>query len=224
MGDFMKLSIVPSHVAIILDGNGRWASKKGLPRSQGHYQGGQNLFTITKEIKKLGVKKLTVFAFSTENWKRPKEEVDYLMSKPIEIFETRKEELDHQVKFIGRRDRLPQGMLKLIDDIERRSLQFDDAFILYIAMDYGGLEELLHVAMHNQVKDMTSFKEALMQPHDVDLLIRTGGEFRISNFLLAQSAYAEFYFTKTPWPSFSKKELLKAFKVFEKRQRRFGGL
>jgi len=220
----MKLSIVPSHVAIILDGNGRWASKRGLPRSQGHYQGGQNLFTITKEIRKLGVQKLTVFAFSTENWKRPKEEVDYLMTKPIEIFETRKEELDHQVKFIGRRDRLPQGMLGLITDIEKRSEQFDDTFVLYVAIDYGGIEELIHVAQNNEVKDIESFKKALMQPNDVDLLIRTGGEIRISNFLLAQSAYAEFYFTKTSWPSFSKKELFKALKVFEKRQRRFGGL
>ena len=220
----MKLSIVPSHVAIILDGNGRWASKRGLPRSQGHYQGGQNLFTITKEIRKLGVQKLTVFAFSTENWKRPKEEVDYLMTKPIEIFETRKEELDHQVKFIGRRDRLPQGMLDLINDIEKRSEQFDDSFVLYVAIDYGGLEELVHVAKNKEVKDIESFKLALMQPHDVDLLIRTGGEIRISNFLLSQSAYAEFYFTKTSWPAFSKKELFKALKVFEKRQRRFGGL
>jgi undecaprenyl diphosphate synthase len=220
----MKLSIVPSHVAIILDGNGRWASKRGLPRSQGHYQGGQNLFTITKEIRKLGVQKLTVFAFSTENWKRSKEEVDYLMTKPIEIFETRKEELDHQVKFIGRRDRLPQGMLDLINDIEKRSEQFDDSFVLYVAIDYGGLEELVHVAQNKEVKDIESFKLALMQPHDVDLLIRTGGEIRISNFLLAQSAYAEFYFTKTSWPAFSKKELFKALKVFEKRQRRFGGL
>ncbi|MDA0871674.1 MAG: polyprenyl diphosphate synthase [Firmicutes bacterium] len=220
----MKLSIVPSHVAIILDGNGRWASKRGLPRSQGHYQGGQNLFTITKEIRKLGVQKLTVFAFSTENWKRPKEEVDYLLTKPIEIFETRKEELDHQVKFIGRRDRLPQGMLDLITDIEKRSEQFDDTFVLYVAIDYGGLEELIHVAQNNEVKDIESLKQALMQPHDVDLLIRTGGEIRISNFLLAQSAYAEFYFTKTSWPAFSKKELFKALKVFEKRKRRFGGL
>lgn len=220
----MKISIVPSHVAIILDGNGRWASKKRLPRSQGHYQGGQNLFTITKEIRKLGVQKLTVFAFSTENWKRPKEEVDYLMTKPIEIFETRKEELDHQVKFIGRRDRLPQGMLDLIVNIEKRSEQFDDTFVLYVAIDYGGLEELILVAQNKEVTDLETFKQALMQPHDVDLLIRTGGEVRISNFLLAQSAYAEFYFTKTPWPSFSKRELLKAFKVFEKRQRRFGGL
>lgn len=220
----MKLSIVPSHVAIILDGNGRWASKRSLPRSQGHYQGGQNLFTITKEIRKLGVQKLTVFAFSTENWKRPKEEVDYLMTKPIEIFETRKEELDHQVKFIGRRDRLPQGMLDLITDIEKRSEQFDDTFVLYVAIDYGGLEELIYVAQNKEVKDIESFKQALMQPHDVDLLIRTGGEIRISNFLLAQSAYAEFYFTKTSWPAFSKRELFKALKVFEKRQRRFGGL
>lgn len=220
----MKLSIVPSHVAIILDGNGRWASKRGLPRSQGHYQGGQNLFTITKEIRKLGVQKLTVFAFSTENWKRPKEEVDYLMTKPIEIFETRKEELDHQVKFIGRRDRLPQGMLDLIIDIEKRSEQFDESFVLYVAIDYGGLEELIYVAQNREVKDIESFKQALMQPHDVDLLIRTGGEIRISNFLLAQLAYAEFYFTKTSWPAFSKKELFKALKVFEKRQRRFGGL
>jgi undecaprenyl diphosphate synthase len=220
----MKLSIVPSHVAIILDGNGRWASKRGLPRSQGHYQGGQNLFTITKEIRKLGVQKLTVFAFSTENWKRPKEEVDYLMTKPIEIFETRKEELDHQVKFIGRRDRLPQGMLDLIIDLEKRSEQFDDQFVLYVAIDYGGLEELIHVVQNKEVKDIETFKQALMQPHDVDLLIRTGGEIRISNFLLAQSAYAEFYFTKKSWPSFSKKELFKALKVFEKRQRRFGGL
>jgi len=220
----MKLSIVPSHVAIILDGNGRWASKRGLPRSQGHYQGGQNLFTITKEIRKLGVQKLTVFAFSTENWKRPKEEVDYLMTKPIEIFQDRKEELDHKVKFIGRRDRLPQNMLDTMEEIEKRSEAYDDAFILYVALDYGGLEELIHVAKQQDINDVETFKQALMQPNDVDLLIRTGGEIRISNFLLAQSAYAEFYFTKTAWPSFSKRELLKAFKVFEKRQRRYGGL
>ena len=213
-----------THVAIILDGNGRWASKRSLPRSLGHYQGGQNLFTITKEIRKLGVKKLTVFVFSTENWKRPKEEVDYIMSKSIEIFESRKEEVDHKVHFIGRRDRLPRGMLDLIATIETQSEAFDDAFELYIAIDYGGIEELIQVAQNKDVKDEATFKKALMQPHDVDLLIRTGGELRISNFLLAQSAYAEFYFTKTTWPAFTKRELHKAMKQYEKRQRRFGGL
>lgn len=215
---------VPNHVAIVLDGNGRWAQRRGLSRSYGHYRGGYNIFTIAKVAKQLGVKTLTIFAFSTENWKRPQEEIDYLMSKPIEIFEDKKDDIDYKIKFIGRRDRIPDGMKQLILDVESRSESFDESFILYVALDYGAHEELLHAIQQHDITDLNSLKQALMIPFDIDLLIRTGGEVRLSNFMLIQSAYAELYFTKTPWPAFKPRSLKKALKVYHKRNRKFGGL
>lgn len=215
---------VPNHVAIVLDGNGRWAQRRGLSRSYGHYRGGYNIFTIAKVAKQLGVKTLTIFAFSTENWKRPQEEIDYLMSKPIEIFEDKKDDIDYKIKFIGRRDRIPDGMKQLILDVESRSKAFDESFILYVALDYGAHEELLHAIQHHDITDLNTLKQALMIPFDIDLLIRTGGEVRLSNFMLIQSAYAELYFTKTPWPAFKPRSLKKALKVYHKRNRKFGGL
>lgn len=220
----MQQKDIPKHVAIVLDGNGRWAEKRGLARSYGHYRGGYNIFTIAKEAKKMGVNTLTVFAFSTENWKRPEEEIKYLMTKPIEIFEDKKDDIDYKIKFIGRRDRVPEGMKKLIIDVEKRSEAFDESFVLYVALDYGAHEEVLHAIKHHDISDESSLKSSLMLNHDIDLLIRTGGEVRLSNFLLLQLAYAELIFMKTPWPAFTVKSLKKAFKIYQKRTRKFGGL
>ncbi len=218
---------VPSHVAIILDGNGRWAKKYGQPRSFGHLQGGKNLFRIAKAAQKLGIKKLTVYAFSTENWKRPQEEVNFLMTKPIEMFHENKErikEIDYQITFAGRRDRLSKELLEVMQTIEEET-KHNQGFELTIAVDYGSYDELL-TAINQLEKPVTKedIEAHLMIQEPVDLLIRTSGEQRLSNFLLWQVSYAEFYFTKVHWPAFTEKELKKALKNYMKRQRRFGGL
>lgn len=218
---------LPKHVAIILDGNGRWAKKRKQPRSFGHYQGGRNLFQIAKAARDLGIKMLTVYAFSTENWKRPKEEIDYLMTKPVELFHEHKDrlaELDYKVRFIGRRDRFSADILNVIDTIENVTND-KEGFELVIAVDYGAYDELIR-AIHAAGVPITeeTLQHALMLKEPVDLLIRTSGEQRISNFLLWQAAYAEFYFTKVHWPAFRKRHLAKALKNYHKRHRRFGGL
>ncbi len=223
----MNQTHIPRHVAIILDGNGRWAKKRKQPRSYGHYMGGRNLFAVAKHAQQLGIKKLTVFAFSTENWKRPKEEVDYLMSKPIEIFhqyEDRLSELSYQVTFAGRRDRLSIELLKVMETLENQT-RFNQGFELCICLDYGSKDELIQA--FNTAKDSKcpiSIEEMLWVKEPVDLLIRTSGEQRLSNFLLWQCAYAEFYFTKVHWPAFSRRQLQKAIRNYQKRHRRFGGL
>jgi len=218
---------VPSHVAIILDGNGRWAKKYGQPRSFGHLQGGRNLFRIAKVAQKLGIRKLTVYAFSTENWKRPQEEVNFLMTKPIEMFNENKDriqETDYKITFAGRRDRLSKELLEVMEYIEEAT-KSNQGFELTVAVDYGSYDELLS-AINQLEKPVTKadIESHLMIKEPVDLLIRTSGEQRLSNFLLWQVSYAEFYFTKVHWPAFNEKELKKALKNYMKRQRRFGGL
>jgi len=218
---------VPSHVAIILDGNGRWAKKYGQPRSFGHLQGGRNLFRIAKVAQKLGIRKLTVYAFSTENWKRPQEEVNFLMTKPIEMFNENKDriqEIDYKITFAGRRDRLSKELLEVMEYIEEAT-KSNQGFELTVAVDYGSYDELLN-AINQLEKPVTKadIESHLMIKEPVDLLIRTSGEQRLSNFLLWQVSYAEFYFTKVHWPAFNEKELKKALKSYMKRQRRFGGL
>jgi len=223
----MKLERVPSHVAIILDGNGRWAKKHKQSRSFGHYQGGRNLFNVAKEAKNLGIKKLTVYAFSTENWKRPQDEVNYLMTKPIELFNENKHrisEITYKISFVGRRDRFSKELLNVIEEIEEKTYN-NQGFELVIAADYGSYDELINAI--NQIKGNVTKEEIekhLMVKEPVDLLIRTSGELRISNFLLWQISYAELYFTKVYWPAFNKKELKKALLNYQKRHRRFGGL
>jgi undecaprenyl diphosphate synthase len=223
----MKLVSIPSHVAIILDGNGRWAKKYRQPRSFGHYQGGRNLFRVAKDAKELGIKKLTVYAFSTENWKRPEDEVNYLMTKPIELFHANKhriKEIDYKISFVGRRDRFDKNLLDVIEEIELLTKNYT-GFELVIAADYGSYDEIINAM--NQVEGKVTKEEIekhLWVKEPVDLLIRTSGELRISNFLLWQISYAEFYFTKVHWPAFNKKELIKALTSYQKRQRRFGGL
>ncbi len=223
----MKLENIPKHVAIILDGNGRWAKKRRQPRSFGHYMGGRNLFTIASVANDYGIEKLSVYAFSTENWKRPEEEVKYLMSFPVEYYHKNKDrigELEFKVTVSGRRDRLPQDLLEVIDDITEKTKD-NKGITLNICLDYGSYDELL-TAINQCEKPVTreDLESHLMIKDPVDLLIRTSGEQRLSNFLLWQASYAELYFTKAYWPAFNKRAFEKALKSYANRNRRFGGL
>ena len=229
MKQFKKL---PNHIAIILDGNGRWAQKKGLPRNFGHKQGVETLIKISRYCSDIGVKNLTVYAFSTENWNRPKEEVEYLMNLLKEYFQGLDKKLrkrNIKLKVIGERTNLSKELLDIINFVEENS-KYNTGMILNIAFNYGGKDEII-----NAVKLMMNDKVIISKENidkylytnesgNVDLLIRTSGEQRISNFLLWQIAYAEFYFTKVHWPEFSKKELNKAIEAYQNRDRRFGGL
>lgn len=223
----MKIKNMPKHVAIILDGNGRWAKKRKQPRSYGHYMGARNLFKIANIANDFGIKKLSVYAFSTENWKRPKEEVDYLMGEPVKYFHKNKEKLS-DIKFkitvSGRKDRLPSDLLEVIEQIVD-STKNNPGLNLNICLDYGAYDEIL-TAINASEKPVTKevLESHLMVKEPVDLLIRTSGEQRISNFLLWQIAYAEFYFAKVHWPAFNQRQFEKALKSYEKRHRRFGGL
>lgn len=221
------MSNVPKHLAIILDGNGRWAKSRGLPRNLGHFQGAKNLFNIAKESSNLGIEVLTVYAFSTENWKRPQEEVDYLMQKPLEVLNENEEKLstlNFKVNFVGRKNVIPDSMKEVVQRVEEKTKN-NQGMLLQIALDYGSKEELIQ-AFNSANKPFTeeSIREHLYVKQDVDLLIRTSGEQRLSNFLLWQLSYSEFIFVKKHWPSFKVKDLKKAIKTYNKRNRRFGGL
>ncbi len=235
----IRLKTIPQHIAIILDGNGRWAKRRNLPRHMGHKQGAVNLQKITLEAHQLGVNYLSVYAFSTENWKRPKDEIDYLMKLPKVFEEEYKDafkEYDIRVVFSGRRDRLSKENIDLINRVEEKTKD-RQGLTLNVCIDYGSQYEITEAAksLAKEVKDGALKIEDIdilkMQSHlytkdlpDVDLLIRTSGEIRLSNFLLWQVAYAEFYFTKVHWPAFKARHLYKAIKHFQKRERKFGGL
>ncbi len=230
---------VPYHVAIIMDGNGRWAKRRGLLRNLGHKKGIERIEEIAKHAKKLGIKILTLFAFSTENWSRPKKEVNFLFSYLKRFLKKKKEFLLQEkirVNFIGRRDRLDKELLEEMENIERLTCK-NDALIINLAIDYGGRWDILNAAkrLWREAKrkkinlekiEEEDFKKylALGEFPYPDLLIRTSGEKRISNFLLWQSAYTEFYFPEVLWPDFDKKELEKAVEEYKRRERRFGGL
>lgn len=237
--DKIKQKPLPKHVAIILDGNGRWAKKRGLSRSDGHKHGALNLRRISLLSEKLGIDVLSVYAFSTENWKRPKTEVDYLMQLPKVFEEEFKDDFEKyhiRVVFSGRRDRLSDDNVALLERVEKESKD-RTGLILNICLDYGSHHELVEAtkAIAGKVEKGTlsidSIDENVIASHlytkdlpPVDYLIRTSGEVRLSNFLLWQVAYAEFYFTKTPWPAFKERQFLKAIKDYQNRSRRFGGL
>ncbi|MCF7925003.1 MAG: isoprenyl transferase [Candidatus Izimaplasma sp.] len=230
---------IPAHLAIIMDGNGRWAKKRHLPRTFGHKKGSENLKDIAIACNDLGIKALSVYAFSTENWNRPKDEIEFLMALPSEFEETFKgqfEKHDIRVIFSGRRDRFNAKVIDLINRVEEKT-QDRQGLILNICFDYGGQYELTRATqlIAKKVKNGTLSPDAIdtsvIENHlytkelpPLDLLIRTSGEQRISNFLLWQIAYSEFIFTKTYWPAFNEKKLYKAIKQFQKRTRRFGGL
>lgn len=229
---------VPNHIAIILDGNGRWAKAKGMPRSYGHVKGCANLETICDDMKELGVKYLTVYAFSTENWKRSREEVEGLMKlfrnylkKCIKISEKNK----MKVKVIGDITAFDEDIQKKIVELEEFSKDYEELHF-QIALNYGSRDEILRGvrklaqdAVDGKVKP-SEIDEGVFESYldtagipDPDLMIRTSGELRLSNYLLWQMAYTEFYFTDVAWPDFHKPELIKAIEKYNERDRRFGG-
>lgn len=230
---------VPQHVAIILDGNGRWAKKKGMPRNYGHAQGSKNVERICEEAYKMGIKYLTVYAFSTENWSRPKSEVDALMKLLRNYMKTclkTAEKNRMKVRVIGDKTALDDDIRKRIDELEEASKN-NDGLNFQIALNYGSRDEMIR-AMKKMVKDHDAGKletediteecfSSYLDTKDIpdpDLLIRTSGEQRLSNYLLWQLAYSEFYFTPVPWPDFSKAELEKAVEAYNQRDRRYGGV
>ena len=229
--------IIPNHVGIIMDGNGRWAQKRGLARSLGHKAGADNLLSLCKHISKVGVKYLSLYAFSTENFKREAGEVNYLVNLFIELFNSKLKELsDNNVKviFSGRREPLPEKVLKAMDEVVTYS-ENNTGLILNICINYGGRAEIVdmtkklcelykdnEITLEDIDYDLVN-KNLYHELPDVDLVIRTSGELRISNFMLYQSSYAEYYFPETLFPDFNEEEFDKAILEFNKRNRRFGG-
>ncbi|AQP53218.1 isoprenyl transferase [Vagococcus penaei] len=233
---------IPQHIAIIMDGNGRWAKKRFMPRIAGHKEGMSNVKRITKHASKLGVKVLTLYAFSTENWKRPNDEVDFLMRLPVDFFDEFVPELikeNVQVKVMGYTDYLPKHTQKAVENAIEQTKN-NTGMILNFALNYGSRAEILTAvnqmisdAKENRIKEEITeeiFSDYLMTGtldpslRDPELLIRTSGEERISNFLLWQIAYSELVFTNEFWPDFSIENFEQAIGLFQTRNRRFGGL
>lgn len=235
----IKQGTIPEHVAIIMDGNGRWAKKRALPRVAGHHEGMKVVRRMTKFANDLGVKTLTLYAFSTENWKRPETEVDYLMKLPVEFLGTFLPELIEEnvrVNIMGEIDRLPThtktAILKAMKDTEQ-----NDGLLLNLAFNYGSRAEII-LAVQKIVNDVKSgkvmdseideqlFSTYLMTDNikEPDLLIRSSGEIRLSNFMLWQLAYTEFWFTDVLWPDFTENDFLDAIEEFQNRSRRYGGV
>jgi len=230
---------IPEHVAIILDGNGRWAKKRAMPRVFGHKVGVENIRKITIVASELGIKALSVYAFSTENWERPKDEVDFLMKLPAEFekkFKDDFEKYDVKVMFSGRKTHLSKENLEILERITKNTKD-RKGIVLNICFDYGSQTEITE-AVKQIGEDIVNglIKPNEIKPKDIekylytkelpklDLWIRPSGEVRLSNFLLWQASYAELYFCKTYWPAFSRKDLENAILSFNGRDRRFGGL
>ena len=219
----MKLTKLPTHLAIILDGNGRWAQKRGKDRNFGHYMGVQNLKEIVKVVRDLKIQYLSLYCFSFENMKRPKEEVSYLMDLAKVEFEHLKEKNPTDsinVRIIGEDDNLSNDILDIKQEINSRPF-IKDAFTLFIAFNYSSTLEIKHASKISNGDDFEQHLYTYPAPA-IDLLIRTSGEERLSNFMLYQMSYAELYFTKTYWPSFKTKDLRKALTTYQKRRRNFG--
>ena len=230
---------VPEHIAIIMDGNGRWATKKGLPRSFGHNKGVSVLKEIIKTSKKLGCKILTVYAFSTENWTRPKKEVEFLINLFEEVLKNEIEEIHQEsikIKFIGDLTPFPENLKTVLNSSECLTKGNRD-FTLNVCVNYGGRQEIVKVARKLALKSISGeikpselneklFNSELLTKgiKDPELLIRTSGEKRISNFLLWQLAYSEIYISDVMWPDFNESEFLKAIIDYQSRNRRFGGI
>ena len=230
---------IPEHVAIIMDGNGRWATKQGLPRTYGHKRGVHVLKEILKASKKLGCKVLTVYAFSTENWSRPIKEVDFLINLFSEVLRNEIEEIHEEstkIKFIGDLTPFPETLKKRISNSESLTKN-NNKFLLNVCVNYGGRQEIVKVAKELALKSSSGeikpsevneelFNSELLKGgiNDPELLIRTSGEKRISNFLLWQLAYSEIYISDVMWPDFNEFEFLKAIIDYQSRNRRFGGI
>lgn len=225
------------HLAIIMDGNGRWAQQRGFPRLAGHQQGAEAVIRTVDECSRLGIRFLTLFAFSSENWGRPEQEVSTLMELLLNFLSSQREKMlknGVQLRVIGDRERLSAKVQKALSEAENETAQ-GDVLTLTLALSYGGRNEIVRSVRH-LAKEVAAGRldpndidgamlEANLDTHGLpapDLLIRTSGEMRISNFLLWQLAYSELYFTETLWPDFDSAELLRALEVFQMRQRRFG--
>ena len=229
---------MPRHVAIIMDGNGRWAKKHRLNVSRGHRQGTETLREIIRHTDDLGIEALSLYAFSTENWNRPAEEVAALMQLILDFFASEIDELDEKnvrILILGDKSALPEQQRAVLQEAEERTGK-NTGLRLNIAINYGGRAELVKAAkeiavmVRNGTIQAEDITEEILADHlytrgqpDVDLLIRTSGEMRLSNFLLYQNAYAEFVFPETLWPDFTVEDYDKALSVFGKRERRFGG-
>ena len=230
---------IPQHVAIILDGNGRWAKAKGMPRNYGHMEGAKTVEKICEEAWKMGIKYLTVYAFSTENWKRPQEEVDALMKLLRNYMKTclkTAAKNDMVVRVIGDKKGLADDIRESIEELEKASAN-NGGLNFQIAINYGSRDEIVR-SVRKVMEDVKAGKiepeqmdEAMFDSYldtagipSPDLLIRTSGEQRLSNFLMWQLAYTEFYFTDVPWPAFTKEDLEKAIEKYNSRDRRFGGV
>ena len=235
----VDMSNLPKHIGVIRDGNGRWAKKRGLPRSAGHSAGAEALKKIVTEANKLGVRYITVYAFSTENWKRPQAEVDYLMSLLLNYLKNAEKTLAGEnvvIRCIGSRKELSEEIQEQIKRTEAFTAK-NDGIVMNIALNYGGREEITNAARRVaemvkkgelNIEDITDsvIEDGLYtasQP-DVDLLIRTSGEQRLSNFMLWQVSYAEMWFTDKLWPDFKPEDLRRAILDFQNRGRRFGGV
>jgi undecaprenyl diphosphate synthase len=225
----------PDHIAIIMDGNGRWAQKRGLPRLEGHQAGVENLRSAIKYFAKLKLKYLTLYGFSTENWKRPKEEIDGLLNLLQEAIDEETLELHKngiRIRHLGRREKLPTGLQQAIAKAVELTKN-NKGMTLSIAFDYGGRAEIMDAVRKivNEGIPPKKIDEQLFDSYlytagipEVDLVIRTAGELRLSNFLIWQTAYSEYYFAEVFWPDFDSKEIDKALLAYSQRQRRFGAL
>ncbi len=235
----MNLSKLPVHVAIIMDGNGRWAKKRGLSRVHGHVEGVKRVEEIVRAAKEVGIKYLTLFAFSTENWRRPPEEVNFLMGLLKSYVESKRDEfLSNDIRFnaMGRLKRLPNEVYEAVKAL-MEDTRHCESLVVTLALNYGGRAEMVD-AFKKLAKEVASGRiepkqvdEELISKHlycpwipEPDLLIRTSGEMRISNFMLWQLSYTELYFTPTLWPDFTKEEFYKALEDYSRRERRFGGI
>ena len=228
---------LPKHLAIIMDGNGRWAKQKGLLRALGHENGTKSVRLVVESAAKLGIQNLTLYAFSTENWNRPKLEVDILMKLLINSLKNELKTLtdnDIRLHSIGNLDMLPKSAQKQLEDVIDRT-KHNTRMTLTLALSYGSREEIINAVksisdkVKNNIISIDAIDESIINQHlytrnlpDVDLLIRTSGEHRISNFLLWQIAYAELYFTAVLWPDFKEEDLYEAIISYQKRERRFG--
>ena len=237
--DGLDMDNIPQHVAIIMDGNGRWAKARGKIRTQGHKVGAETLKTIVRAADTLGIKAITAYAFSTENWKRPVTEVHFIMELLSRYLTSEIEEFKEnnvQVRFMGSREGLPDIVIDKMDHAIEETKN-DTGIILNLAINYGGQAEILHAvkSIAQQVADGTLKVEDIDAPvfennlyskglPAPDLLIRTGGDLRVSNFLLWQIAYSEIWTTQVFWPDFTPDMLVEAIKMYQKRERRFGGL
>ena len=229
--------ILPEHIGIIMDGNGRWAKKRGLPRNAGHKKGAEVFENISRCCRDLGIKYLTVYAFSTENWKRPKEEVEGIMNLMRSYLKgMAKAKNEHiAVRFIGDREPFDEDLLKLMEEAENADVG-EIITTVQIALNYGGRDEIVHSVKEiakkiasgklspEDITEETVSKNLYSKTPECDLIIRPSGEERLSNFILWESAYSEFVFMDVLWPDFTKEHLEKALEEYSKRNRRFGGV